>query len=85
MGSRAGVVCLQVTVVEDRHHQQRQAHFTSAEDHAIHGHYDRSTGHKFADENRHSRCKNRIEIAAGLGPTAARVQVLSGDEFFDLD
>jgi hypothetical protein len=85
MGSRAGVVCLQVTVVEDRHHQQRQAHLASAEDHGIHGHYDRSAGHKFTDENGHSPCKNRIEIAAGLGPTAARIRDLSGDEFFDLD
>jgi hypothetical protein len=68
MGSRAGIVCLQVTVVDDRNHQQRQAHLPSAEDHGIHGPYDRTAGHKFADENQYSACKNAIEIAAHSPP-----------------
>jgi hypothetical protein len=52
-----------VTVVDDRDHQQRQAHLASAKYCGIHSAYGNSAGHKYADENNYSSCKNRVEIA----------------------
>jgi hypothetical protein len=62
----AGIIGLHVAVVDDRDHQQRQAHLAGADYHGIHGAHDISTGDKFSAANRGSRCKNRIEIVQWL-------------------
>jgi uncharacterized protein len=52
-----------VAVVDDGDDKQRQAHLPGTEYRGIHGAYGISTYRKFAGGNRHSRCKNRVELA----------------------
>jgi hypothetical protein len=50
--SSAGIIHLQVPMVDDRYDDERQAHLAGAEYRGIHDTQDRTTGNKFAAENR---------------------------------
>lgn len=74
--SSAGIVGLQVTVLDNGGNEQSEAHPPSAEHDSIHVAYGTFVGRKFVDGKYDSRCKNRIEII--LDPVARRARNTPG-------
>jgi hypothetical protein len=70
-------VDLQVAVVDNSDHEQRQAHLPSAEYCGIHSTYGKSIDRKFAEENNDLLHKSRIESHdSGYGRTMTRTASL---------